>query len=208
MLAPPNRELLTRPIHGHPDDCIKTLEFHKDDAGRADYFQSRDLRITRSHGDCAVVACALGAGVSYDQAFDWLSNVTLSFRRWNRRTFKEPWLQFILRWTTQNISELFPHTQLKHRSPLYGTHTDVYSFALSAFANFSLMFGEPSRATRCCLCSQGGIFVVDGILAKGEAHVTAIVDGAIRGDVDIRRDSFNVRHVWVQAGTPHQHFEK
>ena len=202
MLAPPNRELLTRPIHGHPDDCIKTLEFHKDVAGRPDYFESRDLCVTRSHGDCAVVACALGAGVSYDQAFDWLSDVTLSFRRWNHRTFNEPYPRFILRWITQNISEYFPHTQLKHRNPLYGTHTDVYSYVLIAMANFRLVFGEPLRATSCCLCSRGGIFVIDGVSAEGEAHVTAVIDGAIRGDVDIRRNPFNVRHVWYKQGHP------
>lgn len=202
MLDSPNRQLLMKPTHSHPDDCLETLEFHKDDSGRAEYFESRDLRITRSHGDCAVVACALGAGVSYDQALDWLSNVTLSFRRWNRRTFKEPWPRFILRWTTQNVSEFFPRTQLKHRSPLYGTHTDVYSFALGAFANFRLVLGEPSQATRCCLCSPVGIFVIDGVSAKGEPHVTAIADGAIWGDVDIRKDSFNVRHVWHKQRNP------
>ena len=202
MLTPPSRRLLAKPIHSHPDDCLKALEFYKEDAGRADYFESRDLNVTRSHGDCAVVACALGAGVSYDQAFDWLSDVTLSFRRWNHRTFNEPCPRFILRWMTQNIREFLPHTQLKHRSPLYGTHTDVYSFVLIAIADFRLVFGEPSRASRCCLCSRGGIFVVDGISAKGEAHVTAIIDGAITGDVDIRRDPFNVRHVWYKERHP------
>lgn len=70
MLAPPNRQPLTKPIHSHPDDCLEALEFHKDVAGRADYFRSRDSRFTRFHGDCAVIACALGAGVSYDQASD------------------------------------------------------------------------------------------------------------------------------------------
>ena len=202
MFVPPNGELLTNQIHKHPGDCLETLGFHKDDAGRADYFEPRGLRVTRSHGDCAVVACALGAGVSYDQAYDWLSDVTLSFRKWNHRTFNEPYPRFILRWITNNIREFFPHTQLNHRDPLYGTHTDVYSYVLMAIVGFRLVFGEPSRATRCCLCSRGGTFVVDGISAKGEAHVTAIIDGSIWGDVDIRSDSFNVRHVWYKQGRP------
>lgn len=182
--------------HQQPEGCLRRLNFKWSDAGRAQYLE-RLAKPKRYTGDCAVVAVAIAMEHTYEAAREILHMRWKRFHpRENERTeARRGILGTILRYV------LTPLPWVRKHEPMDGTPSVVYGVLLesSPFCRFEMIYGEGQGRPSVCLCDPQKVFVIDGrVPSQGESHVTAIKNGAITGDVDVRSD-FQVVHIWMET---------
>ena len=194
------------PIPGHSDprDCIKTLNFKRDKAGRDILLSEQNIKFRdsffRTRGDCAIIALALALNKPYCCMRDFIK------ARWERHNPKDqlsklergdPKIQSILRRVKEAISP--------EHDPFWGTPSIVYANILEQpdmFSNqkqFELVYGEERGKPPICICNTAKTYVLDGSWGernKAQDHVTAVLEDTIYGDTDIRIGKFRPAHIW------------
>ena len=181
--------------HQQPEGCLRNLDFRRYDAGRAQYLKETSGKAKRYTGDCAVIAVAIALNRTYAEARGTLH------RRWshlhprenNRTTSSGRILGAVLKYAPT------PLLSLRKHEPMNGTPSIVYGGLLEIPINgFAMIYGENQGQPQVCLCEPQKVFVVDGYVPSQDgSHVTAIKDGSIIGDFDVR-DDFQITHIWVE----------
>ena len=181
-------------IHSHPSDCLVNLGFEFDDGGSREYW--RDILHKDRHkagaGDCSVIAASIALEQRYDDTFFDLHFMT-RFRKENIFHFKQEIRKGGLGGLLRGIKHLHP----KRSNPLYATYSEVLDHYLSwVKASFAMVYGEDSGNIQSCICDPDATFIVDGRFPGIDDHTSAIIDGVIRGEIDIGDVDFEVVHVW------------
>ena len=182
-------------IHKHPDKCLQTLLFRWGDAGRKAYFGSEPM--PDNSGDCTVIAISYATQMSYADSVSLLCSVMNRMETWKLRLSEETWMKSKIRmcrrWIDENLKHGLPH----HRNPVCGVHTDTYDRVLTRHG----YRGGPlanAAAYFSCICDAGWDFVVDGQVTDRGFHVATIVQGVVKGDVDITHGNFQVTSLWLR----------
>ena len=187
--------------HFHPSECLPNFKYEKNVSGRMEYiYLFEDAFSSKQAGDCAIIAVALATRSDYLNAYSSLNTFMRNAPILPNPNKKGELLQYI----KQRLADMFQRNP-KHRDPIYGVPSYVYGQYLEdpLLSGFSMVYGKGSGNIFPCICDPNAIFVVDGFLdtviggypTKG-AHVSAIVEGVVLGDIDITRGDFDVLHVW------------
>ena len=181
-------------IHNRPSDCLVNLDFEFDDAGSREYWREilRKDRHKARAGDCSVIAVSLVLEQRYgDTLFD-LEFLTRQMKP-NRLHFRQEIRNGGLGGLLRGIKHLHP----RRSNPLYTTYSEVLDeYLIWVKSSFAMVYGEDSGNTQRCICDPSATFVVDGRLRGRGDHTSAIIDGVIRGEIDIGDEDFEVVHVW------------
>lgn len=193
------------PRHRTPEECLTHLAFERNTAGREEFLKDHGIEFeatqTRVPGDCAVIAIALAREETYCFARDLLK------ARWRRHHPKERIHAPRGVPIAGRIAGYLHQRQSNDHDPLWGTPGIVYgntlelpySFTQPVMTLFDMVYGEHLGHPATCLCDPTRAFVIDGYMGRIEEsqhHVTAILQGTIAGDFDIRERGFEVVHVW------------
>ena len=192
------------PRHHGPQDCISALDFQRETAGREILIREQKIKfensLSRTKGDCAIIALALALNQPYCCMRDLIRTL------WQMHNSKEqlsksersgPKIQRILRRVKDTISPEY--------DPIWGTPSIVYAKILekpdlwSLRKPFQLVYGEKRGKPSICICNPTKTFVLDGSWGErneGQDHVTAVLEGTIYGDADIRKGKFRPVHIW------------
>lgn len=194
----------TVPRHSVPTDCIKTLDFRHETAGREILIREQNIKfedtLLRTRGDCAIIALALSLNKPYCCMRDFIK------ARWERHNPKEQMFKLERGGpkTQRSLRRLRGIFSREH-DPLWGTPSIVYANILELpdpfFGKkpFELIYGEEKGKPPACICDTTRTFVIDGSWGErnnGQDHVTAVLEGTIYGDADIREGSFRPIHIW------------
>ena len=199
------------PEHPTPEECLPHLAFERNTAGQEDFLRNHGVKFEptwiRIPGDCAVIAVALAREENYCCARNLLQ------KRWEihnpKKTVTTGGGQ---RSTVMRIAAYVHQKLFNDHDPIWGTPSIVYGNALelpnpmvTLFTgqlpknDFDMVYGENTGNPVTCLCDPGRAYVIDGYIGEpqeGKHHVTAILQGTVVGNYDIRQANFHVVHIW------------
>ncbi len=189
--------------HASPSECIASFDFQHDIADSVQYWEDimKKDRWEARGGDCSVIAASLALRQGCIVTASELETVLRSLKpSWSRI-----WWQHLKAIGPKRLM-LRPRLllqEIKHYhkrwDPIYGTLDEVLDVYLCCIKPlFQMVYGEEGRNLQTCICDNDVTYVVTGRLPKRDfmVHASAIVDGVIRCEYDLRLECFQVLHVW------------
>ena len=170
------------------------MRFQYSDGGRRRYLAEYPWE-EHPTGDCAVVAMvhALGrepTADSYRRAISQLRDFNYRLAPWTKMKRDETFREFVLR----RLRECLPWNRRRHKNPIHGTLTPTYAELLRTHF-FRHIYELGRHMPPLCICDSDGSYVLEGYL-DGDAHVTAVWNGVIRGTCNISELPFQVTNIW------------